>query len=84
MNEKEKFAKRNALNAELAQLMSDLGEETSAIGDWKVIKIYEARLLGKEDPYNFEELAAKRQAARDRINEIQEELKKLDTETNNE
>ena len=84
MNEKEKFAKRNALNAELAQLTSDLNANTSSIGDWKVIKIYEARLLGKDDPYNFDELAAKRQAARDRINEIQEELKKLDFETNNE
>lgn len=84
MNEKEKFAKRNALNAELAQLTSDLNANTSSIGDWKVIKIYEARLLGRDDPYNFNELAAKRQASRDRINEIQEELKKLDFETNNE
>ena len=72
------FAKRNALNAELAALMSSLSANTSDIGDWKVIKIYEARLKGEQDPYDFDELAAQRQAARDRINEVQQELKKLD------
>lgn len=78
MNEDKNFDKRNALNAELASLMSGLSANTSPIGDWKVIKVYEARMLGKEDPYDMEELAAERQAARDRINEIQNELKKLD------
>ena len=77
MNEDKNFDKRNALNAELASLMSGLSANTSPIGDWKVIKVYEARMLGKEDPYDIEELAAERQAARDRINEIQNELKKL-------
>ena len=78
MKEDKNFAKRNALNAELAALMSSLSANTSDIGDWKVIKIYEARLKGEQDPYDFDELAAQRQAARDRINEIQQELKKLD------
>ena len=78
MNEDKNFDKRNALNAELASLMSGLSANTSPIGDWKVIKVYEARMLGKEDPYDFDELAAKRQAARDRINEVQAELKKLE------
>lgn len=78
MKEDKNFAKRNALNAELAALMSSLSANTSAIGDWKVIKIYEARLKGEQDPYDFDELAAKRQAARDRINEVQQELKKLE------
>lgn len=77
MNKDKNFDKRNALRAELAELMSGLSANTSPIGDWKVIKVYEARMLGKEDPYDMEELAAKRQAARDRINEIQNELKKL-------
>lgn len=77
MNEDKNFDKRNALNAELASLMSGLSANTSPIGDWKVIKVYEARMLGKEDPYDMEELAAQRQTARDRINEIQNELKKL-------
>lgn len=78
MKEDKNFAERNALNAELAALMSSLSANTSAIGDWKVIKIYEARLKGEQDPYDFDELAAQRQAARDRINEVQQELKKLD------
>ena len=77
MNEDKNFDKRNALNAELASLMSGLSANTSPIGDWKVIKVYEARMLGKEDPYDMEELSTQRQAARDRINEIQNELKKL-------
>ncbi len=78
MEEDKNFDKRNALNAELSQLMSNLSANTSPIGDWKVIKIYEARLAGESDPYDYAELAAERQAARDRINEIQEELAELD------
>lgn len=35
---------------------------------------------GKEDPYDFDELSAQRQATRVRINEIQEELEELDKE----
>ena len=72
------FSKRNALNAELASLKSSLSANTSSIGDWKVIKIYEARMKGEEDPYDFNALAAERQAARDRINEVEAALKKLD------
>ena len=78
MNEDQNFSKRNALNAEKAQLMSSLAANTSPIGDWKVMKIYEARLRGEADPYDFEELAAQRQEARNRLNVISIELKKLD------
>lgn len=77
MNKDKNFDKRNALRAELAELMSGLSANTSPIGDWKVIKVYEARMLGKEDPYDMEQLSAQRQAARDRINAIQEELSTL-------
>lgn len=73
------FNKRNSLNAELAQLMSNLSANTSSIGDWKIVKIYEARLKGESDPYNFEELSIQRQATRDRINVIQKELEKLNS-----
>ena len=78
MNEDQNFDFRNALNAERAQLMSSLSANTSPIGDWKVMKIYEARMRGEEDPYNFEELAAQRQAARNRISDIKVELARLD------
>ena len=53
MNEDINFDKRNALNAERAQLMSSLAANTSSIGDWKIMKIYEARMRGAEDPYDF-------------------------------
>ena len=78
MNEDQNFDLRNALNAEKAQLMSSLSANTSEIGDWKVMKIYEARMRGEADPYDFEELANQRQAARNRINVINIELGRLD------
>lgn len=77
MNDKE-FDRRCALNAELSQLMSDLSANTSPIGDWKIVKIQEARMAGEDDPYDAAELMAKRKAARARINEIQDELSTLD------
>ena len=78
MNEDQNFSKRNALNAEKAQLMSSLAANTSPIGDWKVMKIYEARMRGEADPYDFEALATQRQEARNRLNVISIELAKLD------
>ena len=78
MNEDQNFSKRNALNAEKAQLMSSLAANTSPIGDWKIAKIQEARMMGEADPYDVVELANQRRAARIRINEIDIELRKLD------
>ena len=78
MNEDQNFSKRNALNAEKAQLMSSLAANTSPIGDWKVTKIYEARMRGEADPYDFEALATQRQEVRNRLNVISVELAKLD------
>lgn len=78
MNEDKNFDLKNALMAEMAQLSSNLAANTSSIGDWKIIKIYEARLKGEADPYDFDTLSAERQAARDRINAIQRELEELD------
>ena len=78
MNEDQNFDKRNALNAERAQLMSSLSANTSPIGDWKIAKIQEARMMGEADPYDVVELANQRRAARIRINEIDIELRKLD------
>lgn len=74
------FNKRSALNAEMSQLMSNLSANTSPIGDWKVIKISEARMQGLDDPYDFEELVAARKAARERIDEIRKELEELSKE----
>lgn len=78
MNEDQNFDLRNALNAERASLMSSLSANTSAIGDWKIAKIQEARMMGEQDPYDLVELSTRRRAARIRINEIDIELARLD------
>lgn len=78
MNEDQNFDLRNSLNAERAQLMSSLSANTSPIGNWKIVKIQEARMLGEADPYDIVALTAERRAASARINEIEIELKRLD------
>ena len=69
---------RDAIESQIRTLQSRLDAPTSDIGDWKIIKIYEARLSGESDPYNFEELKAARQAVRDEINALQTELETLE------
>ena len=78
LNEDQHFAERNALNAEMAQLMGNLSSNASPIGDWKLARIQEARLMGAPDPYDLNTLVKDRQDTRDRINEIEIELKRLD------
>ena len=65
---------RDAIESQIRTLISRLDAPTSNIGDWKIIKIYEARLRGESDPYNYEELDAARQAVRDEINALQAQL----------
>lgn len=69
---------RGAIESQIRTLQSRLDAPTSDIGDWKIIKIYEARLSGESDPYDYEELKAARQAVRDKINELQTELATLE------
>ena len=69
---------RGAIESQIRTLQSRLDAPTSDIGDWKIIKIYEARLSGESDPYDYEELKAARQAVRDKINELQTELETLE------
>lgn len=45
-----------------------------AEGDYKVIKCAEAQLMGEELPYNVTELHAQRQALRDEINKLEQEI----------
>ena len=63
--------------AEIRALRSALAENTSEIGDWKIIKIYEARLQSEPDPYNLEELLAERETTRERINQLREDIENL-------
>lgn len=72
--DEEKEQKREEINAEIRCLVSQLTAPTSAIGDWKIIKCYEAKLKEEELPYDLETLTAERQTARDRINELQTQL----------
>ena len=65
---------RERIESEIRTLQSKLDAPTSDIGDWKIIKIYEARLSGESDPYNYEELKTARQAVRDEINALQAQL----------
>ena len=73
----QKREEEESIRQEIGSLVSALDSPASSIGDWKVVKIYEARLKGEEDPYDYEELAAQRQEARDRINELQAQLAEL-------
>ena len=73
MDEEKRIERGNKMSL-IATLVNSLDSPTSDIGDWKVVKIYEARLKGEADPYDYDELSAKRQAVRDRINELQAEL----------
>ena len=73
MDEEKRIERGNKMSL-IATLVNSLDSPTSDIGDWKVVKIYEARLNGEADPYDYTELSAKRQAVRDRINALQTEL----------
>jgi hypothetical protein len=65
---------RAAIESQLRTLQSRLDAPTSDIGDWKIIKIYEARLSGESDPYKYDEIKAARQVVRDEINALQAQL----------
>lgn len=47
-----------------------------AATDYKVIKCYEAELVGEEFPYDITTLHKERQAMRDKINKLKAELEK--------
>lgn len=78
MNEKQE--KLEKYQAELRILHSKLQADTSDIGDWKIAKCMEYQLCGLKIPYDMEKLNAQRQKVRDEINNILEEIAKLETE----
>lgn len=59
---------------EICLLRSKLSSPVSDIGDWKVAKIYEARLEGEPDPYDAADIIKKRRTVRDRIAALEKEL----------
>lgn len=60
---------------EIINLRLKLSSDLSDIGDYKVVKTYEARLKGEADPYDTDKLLSERQEIRDEINKLQAELK---------
>lgn len=53
----------------------------SDIADYKVARIYEARINAEPDPYSADDLIARRQAARTRIDTLKKEIRQLRGET---
>lgn len=72
MDEKERIAQ------EIRNLEAELASNASDVGDWKIIKCYEASLQKKPMPYDIDELMEARQKIRDRINELQKQLEEVE------
>lgn len=62
---------------EIIDLRCDFAHPASDIADYKVARIYEARINAEPDPYSADELIAQRQAARDRIDALKKEIREL-------
>lgn len=73
MTQSEIIEQKNALYSERNTLESQLSSD-----DYKTIKNAEAQAAGKPLPYDPDELHAKHQAWRDHINEIDDEIERLD------
>ena len=76
-NDEERM-KRDSIESRIRTLQSRLDASTSDIGDWKIIRIYEARLRGESDPYDFDKLDAERQKVRNEIRELQATLEETE------
>ena len=64
---------------EIINLTNDLTSPASEIGDYRVIKCYEAALSGQKTmPYDVKDLIAKRQEVRDKINALETGVEKLE------
>ena len=62
---------------EIADLRCAFAHPGSEIADDKVARIYEARINAEPDPYSADELIAKRQTARDRIDTLKKEISQM-------
>lgn len=76
----EKNEKLRQLRQEIINQEASLSANTSEIGDYRIIKCYEAALAKKESPYDVDALIAERQKVRDRINELEAEIAALEAE----
>ena len=77
-NPVEKEMERSRIEGQIRELIAELDAPNSAIGDWKVVKCYEAKLQDLQLPYNLNELMTARQQVRNQINELQNQLAELE------
>lgn len=65
---------------DVQKVQSDIDVQKAILSgsDYKVSKCYEASLLGEQLPYDINELHTQRQAARNKINELEGVLNELD------
>ena len=79
MDEKQKNIQEK--QQEIINLQAHLASKNSEIGDYRIIKCYEATLSGaKTMPYDTATLLAERQKVRDKINALQAEVAQLEAE----
>lgn len=68
--------KRSEIEQQIRDLKSKLSCQSSDIGDWKMAKCIEYTALGMESPYDLQELHAQRQAVRDEIEKLEQQIAK--------
>lgn len=69
--------KANLIQTEIQRLRNQLAADTSDIGDYKIAKIYEARINGDPDPYVAADVITSRQTARKKIASLEAQLAQL-------
>ena len=65
------------IQAEILQLRNRLSADTSDSGDYKIVKIYEARINGEPDPYVASDVVASRVSLRKRLASLEAQLAQL-------
>ena len=74
------MTEREQKEQKIRDLKSRLTDTSSPVGDWRMAKYIEYEKNGKELPFNFGQYSAERQAIRDEINTLEQELLKLKEE----
>ncbi len=69
---------KQIIEQKIRDLKSTLYSSASDIGDWKIAKCMEYSMCGETAPYDIAELNKKRQAVRDEINELEEQLSTME------
>ncbi|WP_337774309.1 hypothetical protein [Mitsuokella jalaludinii] len=69
--------KTNLIQTEIQRLRNQLAADTSDIGDYKIAKIYEARINGDPDPYVAADVITSRQMARKKLESLEIQLAQM-------